>query len=202
MNGCTCVCSEHMARTYTKGKRAEKEADTRQRIVEAALQLHGEIGPNSTTISLIAERAGVQRHTVYAHLPDDRAVFMACSGLFDERAPVPSPEEWAGINDPVTRLRTALAALYAWYARNEAVIAHVQRDAEQNATLREISDLRFGGPFSAIYHSLVGGMVEKEQAALALALSFYTWRTLTREGGLAPVDAVELMVSSVTGADR
>lgn len=191
-----------MPRTYTKGKRAEKEAETRQRIVEAALQLHGEIGPTNTTISLIAERARVQRHTVYAHLPDDRAVFIACSGLFDERAPVPSPDEWAGIEDPAARLTVALRALYAWYASNDAVITHVLRDAEQNAVLREISDLRFGVPFGAIFASLAGGLVEKEQAALALALTFYTWRTLTQQANLEPGAAVKLMVGSVLGAGR
>lgn len=188
-----------MARTYTKGKRAEKEAETRQRIVEAALQLHGEIGPTNTTISLIAERAGVQRHTVYAHLPDDRAVFMACSGLHAERAPPPSPEEWAGINDPALRLRVALTALYAWFARNKPLLAHVLRDAEQNQTLREVSDLRFGGPFGAIRASLGGGLAEKGLAALALAMSFYTWRTLT-EAGLEPAAAVEMMAGSVLAA--
>jgi AcrR family transcriptional regulator len=189
-----------MSRTYTKGKRAEKEAETRQRIVEAALQLHGEVGPNATTISMIAERAGVQRHTVYAHLPDDRSVFMACSGLHAERSPLPSPEAWEAINDPEARLRAALTTLYAWFDRNEAIVSHVLRDAERNPTLREVSDLRFAAPLGLIYSSLTDGMAETEQAALAVAMSFYTWRTLIREAGLEQTAAVDLMVGTVSRA--
>lgn len=186
-----------MPRSYTKTKRAEKEAETRERIVEAALQLHGEHGPLATTISMIAERAGVQRHTVYAHLPDDRAVFMACSGLHLERSPLPSPELWAPINDPSERLGAALTALFAWFAGNEALLGAVLRDAETSALLREISELRFGGPFGAIIASLSPGLDAKGLAALNLALSFHTWRTLVRESGLEPNDAVNLMVETV-----
>jgi AcrR family transcriptional regulator len=69
-----------MARTYTLKRRAEQQAETRQRIVEAAVDLHS-VGPAFTTISMIAERAGVQRHTVYAHFPDERSLYLACSGL-------------------------------------------------------------------------------------------------------------------------
>ena len=70
-----------MARKYTLKKRADQQAQTRQRIVEAAVDLHGSVGPAATTISMVAERAGVQRHTLYAHFPDERSLFLACSGL-------------------------------------------------------------------------------------------------------------------------
>lgn len=196
LNGCTLVCIE-MTRAYNKAKRAEQEAETRQRIVEAALALHGEVGPNRTTISMIAERAGVQRHTVYAHFPDERSVLMACSGLHAEQAPLPAPEAWAGLNDPEARLRAALTALYGWFARNEAVAAAVLRDAEQNETLREVSALRFGEPLSAIFASLADGLSREQRATLALALSIHTWRTLTRDAGMKQEEAVALMVGTV-----
>lgn len=190
-----------MARTYTKSKRAEQEAETRTRILEATLELHGEIGPNRTTVSLIAERAGVQRHTVYAHLPDERAIFMACSGLHAERSPLPSPEAWSRINDAQSRLSAALLALYDWYARNEAVAGAVLRDAEQNPVLAEVAGMRFGEPIGAIYASVSDGLGARGQAALGLALSFYTWRSLVRQGGMSPTDAVALMARSVLTAD-
>lgn len=190
-----------MARTYTKSKRAENEGETRDRIVSAALQLHTEIGPNRTTVSMIAERAGVQRHTVYAHLPDERAIFMACSGMHAGQSPPPSPDAWAGINDPDARLRAALAALYGWYAPNQAIFANVLRDAEINPTLREATDLRVAGPLGAIFMSVEGGLGAKGIAALRLAMSFYTWRSLVLEAGMTPADAVALMARSVIAAD-
>lgn len=186
-----------MARAYTKLKRADHEAATKQRITEAALALHGEIGPNRTTISLIAQRAGVQRHTVYTHFPDDRAMFMACSGLHGEREPLPSPEAWETLNDPAARLRAALTALYAWFERNEAVAAAVLRDAETNPVLAEIATMRLGPGFAAIHESLGGGLDARGKAALTLATSFHTWRTLVREAGLSGDAAVSVMCRAV-----
>jgi AcrR family transcriptional regulator len=189
-----------MSRTYVKGKRAEQEAETRQRIVDAALALHGEVGPNATTISMIAERAGVQRHTVYAHLPDERSVFMACSGLHLERAPLPSPELWTALEGEA-RVVAALAAVYGWFAHNEKLLAAVLRDAEDNATLAEVSGLRFTEPFAAIFMSLATELGSKGKAALTLALSFYTWRSLVRDVGMELKAAAALMARTVVAAD-
>src|SRR5262245_20960197 len=97
------------ARTYTLRKRAESQAQTRQRIAEAAVELHGSVGPARTTISMIAERAGVQRHTLYAHFPDERSLFMACSGLAAERDPLPDAAPWRSIGDGRERLGVGLA---------------------------------------------------------------------------------------------
>lgn len=190
-----------MARRYVKTRRAENQAETRERIAEAALALHAEAGIAQTTISMIAERAGVQRHTVYAHFPDERTLLMACSGLHMEREPLPSPEAWQATNDPEQRLRQALTALYAWFARNETLTAAFHRDAEQHALLREINELRLGPSLAAFHDSLSGGLGAKGKAALLLAMSFYTWRTLTRDAGMAPAAAVDLMVGAILGAD-
>src|SRR3954467_11392919 len=119
-----------MSRTYTLKRRAEQQAQTRQRIVESAVDLHGSVGPAATTISMIADRANVQRHTLYAHFPDERSLFMACSELALERNPLPDPSGWRTIADRNTRLRTGLAAIYAWYERNRDLIGCVLRDGE------------------------------------------------------------------------
>lgn len=189
-----------MPRTYNKSKRAESQEETRLRIVEAAVALHGEIGPAGSSISLIAERAGVQRHTVYAYFPDELSLLMACSSLHLEHQPPPSPSEWEDLNDPEAILTAGLSALYAWFGRNEAIIGNVLRDAEKSETVRQVSDLRFGTPIGAIYASLSRGLGKQGQAALGLAISFYTWRTLKR-GGAKAKDAVALMVKAVLGAD-
>jgi AcrR family transcriptional regulator len=190
-----------MTRPYVKSKRAENQAETRQRIVEAANELHSDIGPSATTISMVADRAGVQRHTIYAHFPDERSLLMACSGFHRERHPPPEPSEWNRIEDTATRLSTALASLYAWFARTEKMIANVRRDAEQSPVLREVSDLRFGGMYRALFESFAGRLQTRGTAALRLAASFYTWRTLVREAGLKPEDAVALMTRAVLDAD-
>jgi len=188
-----------MSRTYTLKRRAEQQAETRQRIVEATVELHSSVGPASTSISMIAERAGVQRHTVYAHFPDERSLFMACSGLVYERDPVPDAGAWRAIEDRGERLRTALTAIYGWYQRNVAVLGCVLRDAEHHAVTRETAALRFG-PVMAAWREVLGeGLSAMQQPVLALALSFYTWRTLTRDGGLSQPEAVAAMVRAILG---
>ena len=127
-----------MTRTYTLRRRAEQQAETRRRIVEAAVELHGSIGPALTTFSMVAERAGVQRHTLYAHFPDERSLNLACSGLTMERDPPPDAEPWRAIKDRRERLRAGLPAIYGWYERNAALAACVLRDAEHHALTREI----------------------------------------------------------------
>lgn len=189
-----------MARTYTKSKRAENQSLTRDKIVEAAVSLHGEIGPAATSVSLVAERAGVQRHTVYAHFPDDRALLMACSEMHLGLYPLPDPSRWAEGGSTPENLGVALGALYGWFAEHQQLVAGVLRDAEHYETLREIAGMRFGAAFAAIHGSLANELNPKGQAALWLALSFYTWRTLTRDTGLSHDDAVAMMVRMIESA--
>jgi AcrR family transcriptional regulator len=197
-----CQLDEHMRavkkrRTYTLGRRAEQQAETRQRIVEAAVELHGRFGPAQTTISMVAERAGVQRHTLYAHFPDDRSLFLACSGLVTERDPAPDADAWRNIGDPRLRLRQGLAAIYGWYARNADILGSVVRDAEHHALTREMAELRFGPQLAAYREVLGAGLGSRQRAVLELALSFFTWRTLARDAGLSPEPAVDAMARAV-----
>jgi len=190
-----------MTRTYTLKRRAEQQAETRRRIVEAAVELHGSVGPALTTVSMVAERAGVQRHTLYAHFPDERSLHLACSGLALERDPLPDAAAWTPIEDRRERLRMALAAIYGWYDRNAELAACVLRDAEHHPLTREIAHMRFGPHFTA-YNTVLGAKLSpKQRAVLALALSFFTWRTLVRDSGLKQGAAVRAMVQAIDSAD-
>jgi AcrR family transcriptional regulator len=186
-----------MARSYTLKRRAEQQAETRQRIVEAAVDLHSTVGSANTTVSMIAERAGVQRHTFYSHFPDERGMLMACSGHVMERDPLPDVAPWRAIDDPAARLRTGLRAIYDWYARHEGVVGCSLRDAEYHALTREIMDLRFGPPMAEWRDVLGAGLKAKPRALLTLALNFHTWRTLTREAGLKQAEAVKAMAGAI-----
>ena len=189
-----------MARTYTLKRRAQQQAETRRRIVEAAVELHGTMGPAQTTISMLAERAGVQRHTVYAHFPDERSLYLACSGLSMERDPPPDPGGWRAITNPLERLRTGLGALYRWYERNSELTACVLRDSEHHPLTKEMVELRFDPVFASYGEALGAELGAKQRAMLVLALSFFTWRTLAREAGLEPDAAVEAMVRAIESA--
>ena len=189
-----------MARTYTLKRRAEQQADTRRRIVDVAVELHTRVGPAATTFSMVAEKAGVQRHTLYAHFPDERSLLMACSGQHLEREPPPDAAPWRGIEDRRERLRTGLAAIYAWFERNAELLTSVLRDVEVYPLAREISELRYA-PYIAAWHEVLGAkLAARQRPMLALALSFYTWRTLVHDGGLKQGAAVKAMVQAIEGA--
>jgi AcrR family transcriptional regulator len=191
-----------MTRSYTLKRRAEQQAETRQRIVEATVELHTQVGPARTTLSMVAERAGVQRQTLYAHFPDERSLFMACSGLAFERDPPPDATGWRAIADRNKRLSTGLAALYAWYQRNSDLLGCVRRDAEFHPLTREMGELRFG-PYMAAYKEVLGAKLSARQfAMLLLSLSFFTWRTLARDGGLKPAAAAKAMARAIEGASE
>jgi len=191
-------------RRYEKRARAAQEQATRLRIIEAGIALHGTIGPARTTISAIAERAGVRRATVYRHFPDERALFLGCSGTFRERNPPPDPATWASIPDPAARLAAALDAIYRWYERVEPMLTAVLRDADAMPILRELQAGRLAY-LADVEDGLASGWGARGKAAkrlratIGLALDFLAWRTLN-ERGLSRTDAIAVMSSAVRAA--
>jgi AcrR family transcriptional regulator len=178
-------------------KRAEQQAQTRQRIVEATLDLHGSVGPANTTFSMIAEKAGVQRHTLYAHFKDERSLFQACSSLHLERSPLPDAENWRQINDIDRRLRVGLLELYDWYGRNADIAGAVLRDAQVHDVTRETVAVSILPYLNACRDVLAETLTKQQSAVLAVALSFHTWQTLVQEQGMQPTEAAELMARAV-----
>jgi len=191
-------------RRYEKRARAAHEQATRMRIVEAAIDLHGTVGPARTTVSAIAERAGVRRSTVYRHFPDERALFLGCSGTWRDRNPPPDPATWAAIPDPPARLAAALEAIYGWYEQVEPMLTALLRDADKMPIIGELQAGRYAY-LATIEDGLAPGWGARGHAArrlratIGLALDFDAWRTL-HERGLSRSDAIAVMSSAVQGA--
>ena len=182
-----------MSRAYELKRRAEQRDETRQRIVDAAVELHRTLGPAATTISDIADRAGVGRVTVYRHFPDEETLLQACSGQYNEQHPLPDPEHWNAISDPEQRLRAALRETYAYFAATEDMLSHAIRDKGDEPVMAPFHEhwQRAAETLSAGWGAR-GAQRTKLRAAIAVALSFHTWRTLIREQGLDPEDAVDV----------
>jgi AcrR family transcriptional regulator len=188
-----------MKRTYQLKERARRQEQTRQRIVEAAVSLHTSVGPARTTISAIAERAGVERHTVYAHFPDEAALFLACSTHWRAAHPLPDAEQWATIDDPAAQLRAALHCLYGWYELVEDDLAVLIRDSSVHGLTRELQRERTRA-LEHVQATLQGRWPRRKavRAALGHALEFETWRSLVRTNGLTRTQAVDAMLRFVT----
>jgi AcrR family transcriptional regulator len=194
-------------RKYELRRRAEGMEATRHRIAEAALELHGSIGPARTSVSAVAERAGVQRHTLYRHFPTDDDLFVACSGLFAAENPQPDIERWRTIADPAERLPVGLGELYGWYEQTEPMLTNLYRDRalveavdarmQQNDAYMEEAARTLAAGFS-----VRGGRRRVLSAAVRHAVDFHTWRSLVRDGGVSRAQAVRLACALVEAAAR
>ena len=182
-------------RDYRLGRRAEKQAATRKRIVEAAFDLHTTLGPARTTVSQIAERAGVQRHTYYAHFPEERDLFLACSGLALERDPLPDLEALRAMPAGRARIRRGLEEFYGWFERNAREAGCVLRDAEDHSLTREMVELRMTPVFREAAEVLGQGLKPRSCALVGLALDFACWRNLAQS--MNSPEAAELMSEAI-----
>jgi AcrR family transcriptional regulator len=193
-------------RRYELKERARRQAETRQRIVDATEALHREVGPARTTVAEVARRAGVGRVTVYQHFPDDVALIGACSSQFVQRHPPPDPTPWTTIREPDERLRVALLETYAYYRANAAMLSNVRRDAALVPALAEVL-ARSGmeehdqASLDALLagRGVRGARRRRVAAAISLALAFQTWERLTGDG-LSDGEAADLMAAAVAAA--
>ncbi|TMB94137.1 MAG: TetR/AcrR family transcriptional regulator [Chloroflexi bacterium] len=192
-------------RKYGLKARAEKQAATRRRIVEATSALHEEVGPARTTVAEIARRAGVQRLTVYTHFPNETELFDACGQHWMERNSPPDPSAALAIDNPDESLRAVLGPLYRWYRTNARTIENLQRDRlvmpSFDAVMRIHMDRRFANLADALASrfALQGRRAKAVRAAVALALDFWTWRRLSGER-MSGEAAAALMAGAVKAA--
>ena len=190
-------------RGYTMRARLDAVDETRLRITEAVMHLHEGVGPRATTVSAIAEQAGVTRLTVYRHFPDEESLVRACSAHWRATHPRPDPAQWSQIDDPVLRLRAALEQTFAWTRIAAPMIRNIQRDVDvmpafvgqSLAADRKARVAALAAGFGAR-----GRSSQRLRAAISHALSVTTWESLCIDGGLDDADAVELMVATVLAA--
>ncbi len=189
-------------RKYEKRVRAQGEDETRRRITEAAVALHGTVGPARTTISAIAERAGVQRLTVYRHFPDEAAILQACSQHWMAQHPPPDPSAWTGLAPGRARLEGALRAFYGYYRATGEMLANVLRDAALVPALAAQAE-GYEQALAGLRDALAQDWCTDGERRLLVAavighgLHFYTWRSLTQEQELSDVQAAQLMAELV-----
>lgn len=190
-------------RKYELRVRAERQRQTRRRIAAATAELHEEVGPARTTVAEIARRAGVQRLTVYNNFPTEYDLFAACQTHFLAENPPPDPSAAFAIADPQARLEAVLRNLYRWYRRTERTSTNVRRDREivpaLDSLMADTTDARAAQLADALAAGLASGTRREARAAVALALDFWTWRRLAKEG-LSDAAAARLMANAVRAA--
>lgn len=189
-------------RNYRLKRRAEKMEETSRQIAEATFELHSSIGPSNTSIKAIAERAGVERLTVYRHFPDELSLFRACVLHGLEAYPMPDPEPWKGVTDPAERLRQGLGELYGYYRETEEIWSNILPDLPRMPALQKANAPTFQR-FAAIQEALVEGWgvrgkrLRLLRATVGLFIQFPTWQSLAVQGGLFDEEAVGVAAGAV-----
>jgi AcrR family transcriptional regulator len=202
------VVARNETRPYRQKVRAERQAETRQRIIESAVALHLERGPAQTSINAIAERAGVNRVTVYRHFPDARTLLEACSAHARRLNPPPDLNRWRQIEDPRQRTEVALTQLYDYFRRTEDGWSNVLRDAELAPLVKEMAQERRLTYLREARDVLLAAWPKRRarrpllRAVLGLAVDFRTWQTLARREELDDRAAVALMVHLASAVGR
>lgn len=194
-----------MAGKYHLKRRAERQEQTRRRIVQAAVKLHNSVGPAHTTDAAIAKAAGVTRVTFYRHFPDAPALFKACTAHGLEAWPPPDGRSWPRVASPAERLRFGLTELYAYYRTAGPGLAVIVRDSSLMPPGLASSPSRFGVIQTAAEVLAEGWGVrgrrrEVLRAAIGHAVSVSTWQSLVQQQRLSEAEAVELLVALVLGA--
>src|SRR6266545_1900111 len=104
-------------RRYRLDSRAEAAEQTRRRILDAIHALHAEQGIYATTMSHIAERAGVSVGTVYHHFPTYEDAVFACAKETAEMLPFPTAQIFADSSTMDARVRRLTREGFGFYER-------------------------------------------------------------------------------------
>jgi AcrR family transcriptional regulator len=186
-------------RQYRQSVRAEKTASTRRRIVAAAIELHGTLGPANTSLSSVARKAGVSRPTLYSHFPDEASLFHACTMHWMSQDPPPDPAAWLEIDNSRRRVGTALSEIYSHYARNEQMIGNVFRDMYLVESMRSFNVPLVEASFAAMTEVIASAfddgtdLAVRRKAIVSVAINFHTWKNLVRVEGLTNEETADLM---------
>jgi AcrR family transcriptional regulator len=199
------MSDEKTTRPYRMQRRAEQERETRLRITESAVELHGTLGPSRTSLSAIAAHAGVRRSTLYRHFADEEAIFDACTSHWAAANPPPDLGAWAAIASPDERLRAALTELHAYYRGTERMLENLLRDEDLVPAIGQ-RFAAFHGYLAAAEGALArgrrlrGAPGRRTRGVIGHAIAFSTWKSLVREHGVSDADAVDLLCGMVAAS--
>jgi len=191
-------------RKYELKARAESQRETRERIAKVTTELHEEKGVAHTTVAEIARRAAVTRLTVYNHFADLSELLPACAAHYERLHPMPDFATVLAQPDPGARVRDALGRLYAWYRETEPMFGKLFSDRASVPELDRFLEQNIDRVLADLADDLAAGFAgrgrraERLHALVRVAVDFWTWRRLTRDG-LADEDAADLMTTAVAG---
>jgi AcrR family transcriptional regulator len=195
-------------RKYDMTRRASAAAQTRRRIVEATLELHGEQGIPATSWDDIAARAGVGVGTVYRHFRSLDELIPACGEITRQVIALPDPQAVAalfdGIDNVAHRFELLVGEVFAIYERAAPQLRAIRDDPDVHPNIAEA-----GEEVEATLAALIDAAVEPfaitpaDRAVVRAMIDLNTWDAL-RDQELGQAEAVtaiaEMLIARITTA--
>lgn len=183
-------------------KRAAAVAQTRKRIVDATLELHGEQGIAATSWDDIAARAGVGVGTVYRHFPSLDELIPACGEITMRVIAVPDPSTVPGLFEhttkPAERVEQLVREAFSIYERGAPQLRAIRRESDVHPRVAEDR-----AAFETALRALVDTALEpldttpQDRAVARALVDLNTWEAL-RDQGLRPADAAAAISDLLT----
>jgi AcrR family transcriptional regulator len=181
-------------RKYDMSKRAVAAKQTRQRIIDATLELHGERGIAATSWDDIAARAGVGVGTVYRHFPSLDELIPACGDVAMQALALPDPGAVSALFEdatgPAERIERLVRETFAIYERGGPELEAILRDADVHPRVAEDRD-RLEATLSALVDTALEPLdaTDEDRAVSRALVDLNTWGAL-RDQGLGAAESV------------
>src|SRR2546421_3900787 len=134
------VSHQIATRRYRMARRAELISGTRERIIDAAVRLHGRQGITQTSWAEIGVASHVSTATVYRHFPTLEDLIPACAqAAFAAGARLPAADELAslfsGMASPTEKLEKVIVESCRCYRLGEEWLHACRRGGPSGAAL-------------------------------------------------------------------
>ncbi|MEQ8390567.1 MAG: TetR family transcriptional regulator [Thalassospira sp.] len=184
-------------RTYTKTKRATKEQETHQKIIDAAIGLYGSVGPAGTTISAVATNASVQRLTVYRHFPKEADLIAGALAEWFDANPMPGPNDWRDEVSMENWPIAILSMLYGYYSETSVLWRGLLADRgkfDELDKFLDLADMYLAAMQDDMMRSLPTARRNNAlcQAVVSHSVQFSTWQSFS-DSQLDTVEIAALM---------
>ena len=200
-----------MPRRYSMDSRQGETAARRRRLLDAAVQVLGEVGADRLTMEAVAERADAATRTLYNHFSSRDELIAAALDLLLREARDSLYLNTPAEVDPAERLRLFVRLVYDIYDRQGDSLTTLldhrgdPQIGPQVALMRESRREHLDEILKDPQAELL--LPVPQATAIAFALTSHeTWKALVRESGLAQLAALELVTvtldSTVFGRER
>jgi len=182
-----------LPRKYDLGKRALQQAETRRRIIAAALEMYQERGVTATTMLDIARRADVAPGTVANHFGSATALAVEVTGEILGELRMPTPELFEGVVGLRDRVHLLVREMAAFFDRSDPWYRASQREGP-GVSFWADAEAYYYLQLEALVRAALGPLASDKDAVAVVVTVFGRWVIGSlQETGRTSKEAVRLV---------